>query len=317
MNESTDKEWMRKTIDGYLDGTLSARESDDLNRWIKENPDNALAFGRRVRLHDSLRQVVADAAWVPTPQKGSFGNKKKFRRLQLVGALSVAAVLALWAFLSQPVSAAREMERLIRVSSAELAQKDRTYRILNLEDYPEEEGEKKPPIDGALLHVRSPDQYVLIRRFSDGREWVTGSDGESGWSIPPEGSGAVRVSADPMRFRGPVPGHQAGIPFANLSADLTRIRLTYDLMVLPVSTDGRRGLLAQKRSVQDRGPREVEIRYDANSGVIYRMTFLGMPQAKGGPNHLKVELVDQKPLGPDFFKHNQHHVQNRKVILED
>lgn len=317
MSDFTDKEWVLKIIDGYLDGTLHARESEHLNQWIKENPGNAQEFARRVRLHDSLRQVVSDGSWgAPTQIKGNV-KKKKFRPLQLVGALSVAVVLAVWAFLSQPVSAAREMERLIRISSQEMAERDRTYRILNLDDYPEEEAEKKPPMDGAILHVRSPDQYVLIRRFTDGREWITGSDGESGWSVPPEGTGAVRVSPDPMRFRGPLPGHQAGIPFANLSADLTRIRLTYDLMVLPASPEGWRGLLARKRSVLDRGPREVEIRYDPKTGVISRMTFQGMPQAKGGPDHLKVELIDQKALATDFFKHNQHHDRNRKVILED
>ena len=62
-----------------------------------------------------------------------------------------------------------------------------------------------------MLYVRNPDSYVLVRRFPDGRPFITGSDGERGWSVRPDG--AVRVSGDPLRFRGPLPGNQYGIDY--------------------------------------------------------------------------------------------------------
>lgn len=311
------KPYPEALIDGHLDGILTADETTLLNDWIQADPANALIFSRRVRLHSQLRDLAFQTTLEPenltTPPK----PRRRWRRLPLAGVLVITVAMTAWALLLQPASAARELDRLIAANTAEAATADRTYRIRSLDEIPEAPDPKRPPIDGATLRVRAPDNYVLVRSQTDGSRWITGSDGETGWSVPPDGQGAVRVSRDPMRFRGPVPGHQTGIPFANLPADLAHLRITYDLTLLPVSPEGWKGLLARKRSTWDRGPREVEIRFDSRTGIIHQMTFHGMPKARGGPDRVMVELVGQERLDPVYFHHEFHHAANRKVVFED
>jgi len=311
------KPYPEALIDGHLDGILTADETTLLNDWIQADPANALIFSRRVRLHSQLRDLAFQTTLEPenltTPPK----PRRRWRRLPLAGVLVITVAMTAWALLLQPASAARELDRLIAANTAGVATADRTYRIRSLDEIPEAPDPKRPPIDGATLRVRAPDNYVLVRSQTDGSRWITGSDGETGWSVPPDGQGAVRVSRDPMRFRGPVPGHQTGIPFANLPADLAHLRITYDLTLLPVSPEGWKGLLARKRSTWDRGPREVEIRFDSRTGIIHQMTFHGMPKARGGPDRVMVELVGQERLDPVYFHHEFHHAANRKVVFED
>ncbi len=304
-------------IDGHLDGNLTPDETALLNDWILADPANALAFGRRVRLHSQLRDLAFQTTLEPENLATPPQPRRRWRRLPLAGALVVVVAMTAWALLLQPATAARELDRLIAANTAEGAATDRTYRIRNLDAIPEAHDPKRPPIDGATLRVRAPDNYVLVRSQPDGSRWITGSDGETGWSVPPDGQGAVRVSRDSMRFRGPVPGHQTGIPFANLPADLAHLRITYDLTLLPGSPEGWKGLLARKRSTWDRGPREVEIRFDSRTGIVHKMTFHGMPKARGGPDSVMVELVGQESLDSAYFHHEFHHAANRKVVFED
>jgi len=80
---------------------------------------------------------------------------------------------------------------------------------------------------------------------------------------------------------------------------------------------GNRGLLAVKKSAEYRGPNRVELWYDPATGVIHRMVFAGMPKARGGPDSVAVELLEQRDLGGDFFRHQTHHAADRRVIEED
>jgi hypothetical protein len=134
------------------------------------------------------------------------------------------------------------------------------------------------------------------------------------WAVPPKGK--VRVSRDLERFRGPLPGHQYGLPFVNLKTDLMQLRQGYDLAVLPQDQHGMKGLVGFKKSHDYRGPRQILIWYDAQSGVIRKMQFEGLPQARGGPASVAVELVDQgkKPAG--FYGHDSHHDTKREVAQE-
>jgi len=286
-------------IDGHLDGNLTPDETALLNDWILADPANALAFGRRVRLHSQLRDLAFQTTLEPENLATPPQPRRRWRRLPLAGALVVVVAMTAWALLLQPATAARELDRLIAANTAEAAATDRTYRIRNLDAIPEAHDPKRPPIDGATLRVRAPDNDVLVRSQPDGSRWITGSDGETGWSV------------------GPVPGHQTGIPFANLPADLAHLRITYDLTLLPVSPEGLNGLLARKRSTWDRGPREVEIRFDSRTGIVHKMTFHGMPKARGGPDSVMVELVGQESLDSAYFHHEFHHAANRKVVFED
>lgn len=313
----------KELVSGYLDGTLAEGEEADLNEWIKAAPENAAAFAEMVRLHDRLHNVIQANAVIDskagelerkTMPPASGWARRSWRRVSLVGGMAAMVAItlaALWWSSSPPASAATELDRLIEKAD----NRDRSYVIQNLDDGPEQTEDRRPPVDGATLHVRHPEQYVLIRRFPDGRPFVTGSDGEGSWSVPP--SGAVRVSNDPLRFRGPVPGHQHGIPFVNLRSDLVQLRDAYVVTSLGSDATGKRGLLAVKKSPEYRGPNQVELWYDHNTGVIHRMVFKGMPKARGGPDSVSVELLNQRELGANFFTHQAHHASDRRVIEED
>lgn len=311
----------RQLVNGYLDGLLTAEQESDLNSWIKASPAHASIFAESVCFHDRLRNIVRgnlteNASNNIPPRTTTLENRSRqtwFKVGLFGGLIALAATIFIVVWSSDPpqANAATELDRLIEKAD----KRDRTYEIQNLDEQPELTDDKRPPIDGAMLHVRHPEQYVLVRKFSDRRLFVTGSDGEKSWSIPP--NGAVRVSGDPMRFRGPVPGHQHGIPFADLRSDLVQLRDAYDLTPLGRDSDGKKGLLAIKKSSEHRGPNRVELRYDSATGVIHRMVFSGMPKARGGPDRVSVQLKEQRDLGESFFNHRYHHADDRRVIEED
>jgi hypothetical protein len=306
-------------IQGYLDEILTPAEESQLNEWIKADPDHAMIFAEYAVIHDRLKNhFIARAIKEDvTPSKVRIPHVSSVsQRISKHIGLLAASILILvgfgWWLFPNGLVAANELNRLIDVANNP---GDRTYRITNLDPNPEQTEPRRPPIDGAILHVRHPDQYVLIRKFPDGRQLITGSDGEHGWSIQPEGP--VRVSPDPMRFRGPVPGHQQGIPFANLRSDLLQLQDAYDVTFIPGTVNGLSGLQAEKKSAVHRGPRSVELWYQPKTGIIQRMVFDGMPRARGGPDRVAVELIGPEMLPSDFFRHESHHQQGLKVIVEE
>jgi hypothetical protein len=319
------KDPISSLVHRYLDGMLTESEEAELNSWVKLAPENASELADLVLFHDRLQGVLKSRCSVAnvgnqfhTPHRSRswlsfvrlpFGRFTGF--LSGLSAFIVFLLAVIWWDGAKRVSAATELNRLIE----SVATRDRSYFIRNLDQLPEQTGDRRPPIDGAELHVRYPDCYVLIRRFSSGEQFVTGSDGVQSWSIPP--NGPVRVSADLLRFQGPIPGNQYGIPFVNLRSDLVQLRDAYVVSPLGVNPAGHRGLLAVKKSTDYRGPNRVELWYDSSSGVIHRMVFSGLPKARGGPDRVSVELLEQKELGVDFFRRESHHAANRRILEDD
>ena len=76
---------------------------------------------------------------------------------------------------------------------------------------------------------------------------------------------------------------------------------------------GLRRLSASKKSRNVRGPRDVEIWFDPNSGTILKLELYGLPQARGGPRAIRLSLTDQLDLGADFFSHAAHHEDGREI----
>lgn len=203
-------------IHGYLDCMLTSMQEQELNDWIKLNIENTYVFADYVRIHDLSRDLARSRLMLSNGAvSGSYLRPRskprlvfRLRRQAMVAgglALLVCVIFGVWWTFPATLSASTELNRLIAGSTAN---RDGVYRIRSLDELPEQVEERRPPIDGAILYVRQPDQYVLVRRFPDGRSFVTGSDGERSWAVPPDGS--VRVSRDSDAFEDLYPGISLG-----------------------------------------------------------------------------------------------------------
>ena len=313
-------------IHAYLDETLTAEQHVELANWIKASPEHARQFSETVLLHDRLRAEMLAGDMLEN-QHAVFANRRSSERMwvrrvvALSSALCLTLVLGLifWQSVSSPVLAASdELQRIIQASEAAL---DRTYAVTALGEDVDSESlastvrGAKPSVDGALLHVRGPNQYVLVRYFADGTEFITGSDGTTAWSVPPRGR--VRVSSDATRFRGAVPGQQHAIPFIDMRNSLRQLQESYELdLSLETTPEGWRRMNATRRATATGGPKQVTLWYDVQSGTIHRMLMERLPQARGGPRNVLLELTDERDLGPAYFEHTSHHDTNREVIEE-
>lgn len=332
-------------MDGYLDETLSPEECVAFAQWLQESPQNRERFADTVLLHDRLRgEYLAMAALTPEKQpEVLFPQATETSRFVMPRqrVRSFAAVLGivcgivimavLWKGLGETPAAAAvvELNRLIAVSTHAT---DRTYQIAvegialpakhdHSRTTPEFGRPPKPPLDGAVLHVRGGQQFVLIRTTLEGLPFVTGSNGQTSWAVRPDGS--VRVSADLNRFNRDLPGHESSIPLINIEDGLAKLRKSYEVQLLPIeSNDGdarpadsplRLLVAVKKRGV--RGPRRVEITYAVTTGQIQQMRFIEMPY---GPERLtlRLTLVEERDLGSRFFDHDSHHPSDRTVEEE-
>ncbi len=343
-NEGLPKE-IESLVSRHLDGELGHEEHQRLQGWINERPENARTFVDLAMLHDRLLVEHAQATGrydgqIAETSRVFVASQRSQKRLRwAIGAFSSIAALLLVSFFaiqmiqgSPAMAAETQLERLIEVARKSSS---RTYLITALElrgkkrgranrnrsddqnHAKRRKGKMQAPVDGALLHVRGENSYVLIRRFENGDQFITGSDGKTSWSVPPKGR--IRVSDDVERFRGGVPGNQHAIPFINLQDDLKQLRDAYDIQWLESEFGieeprlGQRCLVATKKSAQHRGPKYVEIWFDLETGTITEMLLDKLPQGKGGPKTVLLELVDQPELPEAFFEHTSHHDSNRKI----
>lgn len=309
-------------INGYLDGMLTADQEAELNAWLKASSANAAMFAEWVTFDTRLADHCQSVSAIETRSVGLQNSVKPlparrliFDKIKYAGGIAASILVLLMVFSWRPSSRLNASTELDRLIALEPDSSDRSYLITNLDSYPEKAEQRRPPINGAVLHVRQPNSYVLERRFADGSLFLTGCDGEKSWALPPQGK--VIVSRDLERFRGPLPGHQHGLPFVNLKSDLKQLREAYDVAFLPEDQNkGLKGLVGFKKSHEYRGARQVLLWYDAKTGVIRKMQFEGLPQARGGPGSVAVDLVDQGRKPDRFYQHISHHDSNREVVEE-
>lgn len=248
----------------------------------------------------------------------------------IVAASLIMAVI--WrGFGETPASAAVvEINRLIAASARST---DRTFEITVEEagllshwdladDAPERQRPPKPPLSGAILHVRRGGQFVLSRQTSDGRTFLTGSNGRTSWAVRPDGS--VRESTDLKEFNRDVPGHEHSMPLIHIEEGLERLleAYDYDVRLLPVETaddavaedNPTRPIVAVKKR-HYRGPKRFEISYSVRSGLIQQLRFVETPY---GPEHLtlRMTLIEERPLGDRLFVHESHHKTAQPLIEE-
>ncbi|MFM2093298.1 MAG: hypothetical protein RIS70_422 [Planctomycetota bacterium] len=340
-------------ISRYLDDSLSPEEYRSLQQLLRSSPQCVKEFVGMALMHDRLRGELAAASvdveclaegdaidetaakaeitpviapLDPVSSGASWRFKKVLAFLSAVAATLLIAAAAWFGVGRVSLAAAAELDRLIAMQQAGV---DRTYQISVEEtavrrskrEVREEEGRPpKPPIDGAVLHVRKGNQFVLIRLTREGQPFVTGSDGTTSWSVRPDGP--VRVSRDRTRFNRDLPGHEHGVPLFDIEQGLEQVRSAYDIQLLPIATSDdpassdllTRVLVAVKKRGH-RGPQRVEITYEVETGLIRQMRFVEMPY---GPERLTVRLTleEEVHLGTEFFRHASHHGPERIVEEE-
>lgn len=179
-------------------------------------------------------------------------------------------------------------------------------------------GHPRPPLNGAILHVRGGRQFVLIRATPDGHSFVTGCNGQVSWSVRPDGP--VEVSTDLRRFSRGVPGTHHSVPMINIQDGLEGLQSDYDIQISPVENpaEGSGGvalklLTATRRDPTHMGAARVEITYEDRSGLIQRMQFVEMPQSHQAPITMLLTFVEARNLAPKFFDHESHHEPGRRI----
>lgn len=318
-------------IDGYLDDQLSGVEVSRLGDLLKQSPEHARRFAQAMLMHDRLHaEVQADALGTQAaPRVAVLPRTSPRKRWTLPAMAAAAAVMILagivWHGGTTPTASAAvvALDRMIAAVDEAI---DRCYRIRVTEPDPGREQPpvfsgargQKPGIDGAELFVRGSDQFVLVRHFGNGTDFITGSDGTIGWSVPPRGH--VHLSHDPRRFRRAVPGEHEELPFTDLRAGLVELRRNYELTLSPLDSSEPRSkdqseLVAVRKAGRQTGPERVVIRFDAQ-GVAHRIEISGLPPDELRARAVVLELVPDRELGPDYFQHETHHGAERPIDWE-
>lgn len=314
---------------GMLDGTLDDAARARFAAEIAADPARAREFARVAMMHDAIeREMTAGAIGRSTARRSRWMLSVR----RAAAAVAIAAAVGVLAFLglrgSSANAAQAELARIASISPVG----QRTYVIHALRDDGRQRGREprraeqasprgarmQPSIDEATLIVGTSGAYVLVRTGEDGARTVSGSDGRLSWNVPERG--AVRVSRDPQRFRGALPGEQHDLPFVDPKDGLDALMRSYDVVLGPSrNIDGHavRSLVATRRADVQRGPKGVELWYDPETAVIRRMELDRLPQAQGGPRAVVLELLDESPIDPRQFMHESHHDANRLVIKED
>jgi hypothetical protein len=330
-----------RLIAGHLDRSLSDAEAAELAARLAHDDAAATRLAEAALLHSRLRELLAaeapqDEVVEAVPAAGVAGSRLTRRSLAWAAGVVAMAVLVMLRLVPLPASAAGvALDRLI--AAAEQATV-RQYRIHVLDwDVPETaevEADqrprrgRKPDVGGALVTVRGPDAFVLQRQFEDGSVFLTGSDGDVGWSVPPKGP--VHASRDSKRFRRGLPGERDGIPFIAFSEGLAGLRKGYALTVsVETNSDaasdvaGLQRLTAVRQKQGQRGPSRVDLWFD-ESGVPQRIRLEGLPRDNGNPEDLEAavertvefELVGTPEVSDDFFNYASHHDGEREVRWE-
>lgn len=335
----------RNLIELYLDDMLTPDQLVELESWLQVSPVNLHWFTKELLLHDRLQAEIIAGAVVqslpvipsesqpPRPHGGSHWKSAWRPTVAILSLLltSLIGTLIFWnGFVGTSASAASTELNLLMTANASMTA--RTYQIA-VEDVALHAGKKrrngpvdqrnrppKPPMDDAVLHVRGTDHFVLIRTQSDGRKFLTGSDGRISWAIRPDGP--VRTSRDLNRFSRDLPGHEHSMTFLNIGETLRQLQQAYDIRVLPEESDSYQvpaaaaeRLLVAIRKRKAPGPDRVEISYESRTGEIRQIRLVEMPY---GPERLtlRMTLLDRADFGASYFKHSQHHDADR-VVLEE
>ena len=227
--------------------------------------------------------------------------------------LAVCAALILmlsWSLSPSPVNANSVLQRA-RQAASELV--DRTYRLTL--SYSQEED--RPPREYTIT-ARGGGRFVIQ---PDRQQYVMGSDGADYWLA--RRRGPVWVTED---FRSLVPELQRQIPSRRLlelvaspdepllmemSALLSHIAKRYDVELVDSPGGAEHHVRATRRARRRGGPDVMDLRMDANSGVLLRAEM-----ERFGVGRARLELIKSPPRS-DRWYHFSEHAPDRPVERVD
>ena len=284
------------------------------------------------RIHAVMQRLDAEFATGSLNVASTSVPHGRRRFAILTSALTIAAaVMVMFAVFGPHQSVSAAMASLDKVMEAAAKPFDHTYTVCVVEEYPrnkrpknlsQEAWDREAPeqIDGATIHVRGADEYVMTVMLKTGMTRTSGCDGRVSWSFREDGP--VHVSEDLNRFRGGMPGSQQDMPLLNIHANLSQLKIGYDVELADEQDTGTDGtLLSQlnciRKSNDVRGPKQVNVWFDAEDGTVHKMLLDGLPRGRGGPKSVMLELVDQPTLPSNFFSHETHHEPGKRIRYED
>lgn len=325
---SQDRDQLLGLAHAMLDGTLDAAGADRLSRALASDPELAREVAALAVLHDALSKEHG-AAVIGRTSARQVAAWTIVRRVAAAAAVLAVTGLLLWTGLrtSPTANAGDVVARLV----ARARTGDRTYVLRAVDeqggkrrrdaapaaDAAAPARDKQPSIDGAILTVRDPDRYVLVRIDAEGRRVITGCDGTQAWLVRDDG--AVRTSKDLRRFSGAVPGSKFDLPFVHPHESLAELGASYDLVLVPPAPGLGQPwprIVGSRRTDARGGPRTIEIAYDPSTSIIHSMQLGNLPQARGGPRSVEFQLRDESSQPDAFYGHAAHHAPDRHVIEE-
>ncbi len=341
MNNSTDQ-----IVADWLDGAEGDAEkaTEDLpSESYMQVAESLLVHGLLTDLGHSREAVESekidsvmaaiDAGSMRFTESPSPTRSKTTRRIAFLttAATAVAVFVMLFVFSGPQRTVNAAIVSLVELIETAGQPIDRTYEISVVDEYPRgkrprnlpEERLRREPreqIGGATLYIRGRDKYVLVRSLVDGRKRITGCDGEQSWAFREDGP--VHVSLDLDRFRGGMPGHQQDFPFINIHSHLSELKVGYDIALSDEKHRADDGtvlsqLVGVRKSRDVRGPKQVEIWFNADNGTVHQLLLVGLPRGGGGPKSVSLILIDQSSLGTEFFRHESHHEPDRRTRHEE
>lgn len=298
-----------KAMHSVLDGDLSAEAQAALNEALRSDPSALDAYCSQMRMHALLSWRAGAATTDATRKIVVFPVRPRLLRWAGWAAAALLMLGAVFVALA-PSRATAAVNRVF----AAMQRGDRSYTISVIE------GDARMAMnngrtltyEGGVLHLRGDRQFVLVRPIVEGGRRVTGSDGTMNWDIV--GDGPVKVTSDLTRFRGGLPGEQQDSTFLDLAGNLSGLKSGYDLVLSDVLGEPSQvRLYAERKSRDVRGPREMDITFRRESGVIVALELRGLPRANGGPEAVRLTLTGESALPADYFTHAAHHEPGRRI----
>lgn len=300
-------------------------ERAELARLLASSPDNRRRFLEHSALHGMLSREAKAGVLAEDPrvffekqERGSIAKTNRMLRFWLPAAAAViAACVAIFIFL--PVNAMAALDRVI-VAMNEA--RDRSYSIKVI-DAGSDAGTSRtdrgrfPPanhLDGASLWLRGPGEFVLSQTLPNGETRIIGGDGTQSWSM--RGDGPVRVSPDPDRFGRAIFQPNGEAAFLDLRTQIDQLKRLYRIEWIDRDSRETWKLRGFRSSHEQGGPREIELWFDPDTGLVQRMILNELPRGKGGPRSIAIILRSTEALAPDFFQHSKHHEPQRTVLQE-